>query len=139
MSASLKTTRVTTGGSAAEICASVWSSAIRPSMLSCGRVVVMGLCSQRVTAPVLVDEVLCGLLADGAEPLRAVRRHPDEIAGFDRVPGVAQPVDATAFEHQEAVLHDVNLHHAEGGAGIVGHGVHREVIGRAVGHERANA
>jgi len=33
----------------------------------------------------------------------------------------------------------MNFHHAERGSGVVGHGVHREVVGRAVGHERANA
>ncbi len=92
-----------------------------------------------MAAPILVDEVLGGTLADGAEPLWAVRRHPDEVASLNGVPRIAQPVDAAAFEHQQAVLHDVNLHHAERRAGVVGHGVHREIVCRAIRHERTNA
>src|SRR5579871_1846901 len=119
MSASLNSTRVTTGGAASEICASVCNSAIMPSMSREGRVEVMGSPSERMPPPILVDEVLGRLPADGSEPLRAVGRHPDEVAGLDGIPRIAQPVDPAAFEHQQAVLHHVNLHHAEARAGIV--------------------
>ena len=139
MSASPKTTRVTTGGSASEICARAISSAIRPSIGELRVECVMRHCSQRMTAPVFVDEVFRRPLAQRAKPLRAIGAHPDEVAGLDRIPRVAEAVDAAAFEHQQAVLHHVNLHHAERRAGIVGHGVHGKVVRRAVGHERAHA
>ena len=45
---------------------------------------------------------------------------------------VAEAIDAAAFEHQQAVLHDVDLDHAERGAGLVGHGVDGEVEGGLV-------
>src|SRR5450756_1288045 len=33
-----------------------------------------------VPVEVFVDEIFCGLLPDGSEPLRTVGRHPDEVA-----------------------------------------------------------
>src|SRR6266702_2695002 len=90
-----------------------------------------------MAVPIFVDEVLRGLLADCSEPLWAKWRHPDEIACGDRVPAVAETVDASAFEHQQAVLHDVNFDHAECGSGLVGHGVDGEVEGGRVGEEAA--
>ncbi len=51
------------------------------------------------------------------------RRHPDEISRRNGIPGIAEPVDASAFEHDEPVLHHMHLHHAERGAGLVDHGV----------------
>ncbi len=57
----------------------------------------------------------------------------------DGIPRVAEAIDAAALEHQQAVLHHVNLHHAERRAGIVGHGVHGEIVGRSIGHERPHA
>src|SRR5580698_7935483 len=96
---------------------------------------MVGSRSQRMTAPVFVDQIFRGALAERAKPLRAVGSHPDKIAGLDRVPGVAEAIDAAALEHQQAVLHDVNFDHAERRAGIVGHGVDGEVISRTVWHE----
>src|SRR5579872_4895279 len=110
MSASPNTTRVTMGGSASEIADRVFNSSINRSISgpeliarssqremprshsgdlqsSCGL--------QGMPAPIFIDEILRGLLAQRPKPLRAIRSHPDEIAGFDRVPRVAEFVDAT--------------------------------------------
>ena len=46
---------------------------------------------------------------------------------------VAEAVDAAAFEHEEAVLHDVDLDLAESRSGLVGHGIDCEVEGGCVG------
>ncbi len=69
----------------------------------------MVILDQRMAVPVFINEVFCGALADGSEPLGAVGAHPDEIACGDWVPVVAEAVDAAAFEHEEAVLHDVDF------------------------------
>ena len=47
-----------------------------------GRAVCHRSRSQRMPAPVFVDEILRRLLAQRAKPLRAVGRHPDEVAGL---------------------------------------------------------
>src|SRR5216683_2124027 len=72
-------------------------------------------------------------LAGCAEPLRAERSHPDEVAGGDGVPLVAEPIDAAAFEHQQTMLHDVYLDHAECGARLIGHRIDGEVEGGRAG------
>ena len=51
---------------------------------------------------------------------------------------IAQTIDAAAREHQQAVLHDVHLHHGQSRAGLIGHRVHREIEGWIIGKERAN-
>ncbi len=79
--------------------------------------------------PVFVDQIFCGAFADRAEPLRAVRAHPDEVACGDGIPVVAEAIDAAAFEHQQTMLHDVDFDHAECGAGLIGHRVDGEVEG----------
>ena len=76
---------------------------------------------QWMPVPIFIKQILRRCLAQRAEPLRAVRAHPDEIARRDRIPAVVEPVDAAAFEHQQAVLHDVNFHHRKSGAGSEGH------------------
>jgi len=91
-----------------------------------------------VPVEVFVDEIFCRLGADGAEPLWAEGRHPDEVAGGGGVPVFAQTVDAAAFEHQQAVLHVVDLDLRERGTGGVGHGVDGEVEGEGVGQQRAD-
>src|SRR6476646_7358174 len=58
-----------------------------------------------VPVEIFVDKVLCRLLPDGPEPLRAERSHPDEIAGLRGVPLVPEPVNTTSLEHQETMLH----------------------------------
>ena len=70
--------------------------------------------------------------------MRAVSGHPDDVAGGGGVPVVAEAVDASAFEHEEAVLHVVDLYLREGGAGGVGHGVDGEVEDVGVGEEAAD-
>src|SRR5215472_725322 len=80
-----------------------------------------------MAVPVLVDEVFRGRLPDGSEPLGAPRTHPDEITGGNRIPRVAQTVNAASFEHQQAVLHHVHFDYAQRGARLVYHGVHREI------------
>src|SRR5215471_14226424 len=105
MSASLKTTRVTTSGSASEICASACNSPMSLSIERARGVVVIQSRSERMPAPVLVDEILRRLLAQGAEPLRTVGSHPDEITSRDRIPRIAEAIDAAAFEHQQPVFH----------------------------------
>ena len=42
--------------------------------------------SQRMAAPVFVEEVFCRALAERAKPLRTVGAHPDEVAGIDGIP-----------------------------------------------------
>ncbi len=82
--------------------------------------------------PILVDEIFGGYLADRSEPLWAPRRHPDEIPGRDRIPGITEPVDTASLQHDESVLHDMHFHRAERGAGLVHHGVHRKIETRSV-------
>src|SRR5580658_8848064 len=105
--------RVTTGGSASEIRASAANSANSKLISSFGSMPIAHSCSERMSAPVFVDEVLGWALAERTKPLRTVRGHPDEVTGFNRIPRVAKPVDAATFKHQQAMLHHVNLHHAE--------------------------
>src|SRR5258708_15930179 len=103
------------GGVPSENEASVSRSEIRRSRSMC-----MHLPSRkRVTIPVFVNQVLCRGLAQCAEPLWAVGRHPDKIACLDRIPVVSEAVNAAAFEHQQAVLHDVDLHQCQPGASII--------------------
>ncbi len=66
---------------------------------------------ERMAVPIFINEVFRRALADGSEPLGAVGAHPDEIAGGDGVPVVAEAVDAAAFEHEQAVFHDVDFDH----------------------------
>jgi len=87
---------------------------------------------KRMTVRILVDEIFRGNFAEGAEPLRAPGTHPDKIAGSDGIPGVTEAVNAGAFEHDQAVLHDVHFDLAEGGAGPVDHGVDGEIEGRLI-------
>src|SRR3984885_10343238 len=104
------------------------------SPISRSRLICMQLPSGKwVTIPVFVDQVLGGGFAQGAEPLRAVGRHPDKVSGLDRVPVVSETVDATAFEHEQAVLHDVNFDQGERGAGLITHGVYGVVQARHSG------
>src|ERR1700678_1918329 len=77
--------------------------------------------------PVFVDEILCRHFADGSKPLRTPWAHPDEVAGGYWIPGISEAVNAAALEHEEAVFHDVHLHQAERGAGLIDHGVDREI------------
>ena len=79
-----------------------------------------------VPVEIFVDKVLCRLLPDGPEPLRAERSHPDEIAGLRGVPLVPEPVNTTSLEHQETMLRL-----AHGGSGLVGHRVASKVEGGA--------
>ncbi len=88
-----------------------------------------------MTIRVFVNEIFRGDFADRSEPLRAPRRHINKIAGGDRIPGVAQAVNAAAFEHQEAMLHNVHFNHAERGSRLVDHGVHGEVELHGIGKE----
>src|SRR5262249_40668325 len=74
----------------------------------------------RVAVDVLVVEVARRALAQGDEPLRAVRRHPDHVALAHRVPGVGQAVHPLPLQHQQAVLHDVDLDQRQRGAGAEG-------------------
>ena len=130
---SLKTTRVTTGGSTAEI----WCKCVEfgdEAVDSETRRASPWSCSERVASPVFVNEIFRRLLSNRTEPLRTIRRHPDEVAGFDGTLTNRRACrDAPAFEHQQAVFHNVNFDHTETGAGIVGHGVNREVILVSIG------
>ena len=56
------------------------------------------------------------------------------VTGYQWSP---EAIDAAAVEHQQAVLHHVDLDHRQRRAGLVGHGVHREIEGRIVGQQRA--
>src|ERR1035438_8299 len=98
--------RVTTGGSASEMRERTVSSSMRGPISRLGLVaMVSALDCEWVSAPVLVDEVFGGVLADCAKPLGTVCGHPNEVARFYRIPGIAKAVDAAAFEHQQAMLH----------------------------------
>jgi hypothetical protein len=85
---------------------------------------------ERMAIPIFIDEVFCGEFTEGSKPLGAVGAHPDEVACGDGIPVVAETVDASALEHEEAVFHDVDFDLAEGCAWLVGHGVDGEVKGR---------
>ena len=82
-----------------------------------------------MAVPILIDDVLRGRFADCAEPLRAVRGHPNEIAGGDGMPAIAKTVDAAAGDHEQAVFHDVTFDHGKRGARFEGHGVDGEIEG----------
>ena len=86
-----------------------------------------------MAVPVFVNEILCRDFSDGAKPLWAPRRHPDKIAGGHGIPRIAETIDAAAFEHQEAVLHDVHFDHAECGSRLVDHRVHGEIEMHRIG------
>src|ERR1700677_1603768 len=105
MSASLNTTRVTTGGSASVIRARVANSAESRAISTMGSglgcVLIASSHPERMPAPVFVDQIFGRVLAERAEPLRTICAHPDEVAGFHRVPSVAEAIDAAAFEHQQ--------------------------------------
>ena len=85
--------------------------------------------------PILVNQVFRGKFSNSSKPLRAPRPHPDEIARSHRIPGIAQPVDAAAFEHDQPVLHHMHFHHAERRARLVHHGVHCKIKLRLVGKQ----
>ena len=53
-----------------------------------------------------------------------------------RVPGVAEPIDTLAVEHEQAVLHDVHLDLRQRGARLVGKDIHRQIEGGVVGQQR---
>src|SRR4051812_47513289 len=91
-----------------------------------------------MTIPVLVDQIPGGLLADSAKPLRAVRRHPDEVARGDWIPAVAKPIDAATIEHEQAVLHYVTLNRRQASARLVGHRVHPEIKRHVVWNQAAD-
>ena len=56
--------------------------------------------SQRMPAPIFIDEVFRRPLSERTEPLRAIRGHPDKVACLDWIPRVAKLVDPPAFKHQ---------------------------------------
>src|ERR1700722_2902878 len=69
--------------------------------------------SQWMPVPVFVDQVFRRHLPDCTKPLRTPGTHPDEIAGSHGIPRVAQPVNAAAFQHDEAMFHYVHLDHTQ--------------------------
>ena len=77
--------------------------------------------------PILIYQIFRGLLAERAEPLRTPRPHPNEVAGRDRIPRIAEPVNPAAFEHQQPVLHHVHFDHAQRRSRLVHHRVDREI------------
>src|SRR5260370_42458837 len=85
--------------------------------------------------PILVDKILGRNFSDRSEPLWAPRSHPNEIPGRDRIPRISEPVDASAFEHDESVLHDMHFDHAERGAGLVNHGIDAKIEAHLVRQE----
>src|SRR5204862_4201995 len=93
--------------------------------------------SSRMAIPVLVNQVFRRLLAECTEPLRAVGRHPDEIAGLDGIPLRSKKVDAAAFEHQQAMLHHVDFDGGQRRSGLIRHRVHAEVERAIVRQEPA--
>src|SRR5437773_2549183 len=87
------------------------------------------------SVPVLVYEVPRGSFTQSAEPLRAVGSHPDKITFLYRIPVLPQPVNPTAGEHQQTVLHYMTLDHGQRGPRLIRHGVHSEVESRIVRNE----
>src|SRR5260370_34708684 len=81
--------------------------------------------SQGMPVPIFVYEIFCRHLADGSEPLRTPRTHPDKVSGCDWIPRIAEPVNSATFEHDEPVLHHVHFDHAQGGPQLVEHCVYR--------------
>src|SRR6201999_3709589 len=94
--------------------------------------------AEGMAIPVLVDEVFCRGFTEGSKPLWAIWAHPDEVSGADGIPVVIEFVDTAALQHEQTVLHDMHLYHAESGTGLVGHGVDREVEGSGIGKEAAD-
>jgi hypothetical protein len=85
--------------------------------------------------PIFVDEIFCRDFSDCPKPLRTPRAHPDEISGGDGIPRVAEAIDAAAFEHQQAMLHDVHFDLTQCCAGIIDHGVYSKIERHFVGQE----
>src|SRR5204863_5715094 len=87
------------------------------------------------SVPVLVYEVSRGSFTQSAEPLRAVGSHPDKITFLYRIPVFPQPINPTAGEHQQTVLHYMTLDHGQCGHRLIRHGVHSEVESRIIRNE----
>ena len=75
-------------------------------------------------------------MADGGEPLRAVRCHPNRIASGDGIVAFLQAVDALSGKHEQAVFHDVGLDKGQRRAGLISKKVHRQIIARIDGEQR---
>src|ERR1700688_4418082 len=87
--------------------------------------------------PVFIDEILRWSLAQRAKPLWAIGSHINKVAGRHRVPMVVEPIDAFAFQHQQAMLHDVNFYHGQGSSRLKSHSVYRKIERRVLGHQGA--
>src|ERR1700689_3202339 len=85
--------------------------------------------------PIFVDEIFCRNFSYCPKPLWAPGRHPEKISGGSRIPGIAEPVNSSAFEHDESVFHDMHLDHAERGAGLVDHGIDGKIKAHLVWQE----
>src|SRR5437762_7906029 len=77
--------------------------------------------------PVFINKILGRNFSEGSEPLGTPRPHPDEIASRDGIPGIAEPVNAASFEHDQSMLHYMHFHHAERGARLVHHGIYGKI------------
>ena len=93
---------------------------------------------KRVPVPIFVNEILRRRFAQSPNHCGQYGRHPDEIACRHGIPMVAEAVDSVAGEHQETVLHHVDLYHRQRRAGLKGHRVHGEIEGGIRREQRAN-
>src|SRR5215475_14752912 len=90
---------------------------------------------QRVPVPVFVNEIFRRHFADGTEPLRAPGAHPDKVTSGDGIPSITEAVDASAFEHEQAVFHDVHFDLTESGTRLVQHRVDGEIVAEFIGQK----
>src|SRR4051812_3621855 len=95
--------------------------------------------SMREAIYVLVINIASGLGAGGNEPLRAIRRDPDGVAGRHGVPVVVESIHAAAGKKNHSVLHHVRLNKRKRRAGIVRENIHGHVGRQTVGNERFEA
>ena len=90
------------------------------------------------SVPVFVNKIFRRGLAERPEPLRAIRRHPNEVARRDWIPVFSETIDAAAGKHQQAMFHDVDFDHRKSCARLVDHRVYGEVEGWVLGKKRAD-
>ena len=82
---------------------------------------------ERRAVYVFIINVRSGAFSHGYEPLRTIGRHPDDVAGSNRVPVGIKPINALAFEHHKPMFHDVGFDEWQGRSRLVSENVYRQI------------
>src|SRR5215469_3258721 len=95
-----------------------------------------GLLQSMVT--VVIDQVRCRNITQRAKPLGTSRTNPDEVAGCDPVPVLAQSSDSTARKDQDTTFRSMYLNSRRCGTRLIRHGIYDEVEGLSIGDKSTN-